>query len=205
MSLSKKNLMSMVKFYSSTYFVGYGSLMYPAGINDRGMKKTYKWSDLIPITVKGFKRSFCSVYKDLAYYGVYTDENSELNAVAFKMDSHYDYTMLLLDEFAHPKFKPAMYKIVDISDSVFGFDFPADSKIMILETIKIENDLGYIPHYYVNSVWDGIQHWGKAFHQRFVETGGINPDKLIFDKKVNNPWQTNSTIKCAKRHKVKEV
>ena len=87
---SRKELIDMVNWKEPTYFVGYGSLMYPDGINGRGMRRFYQWDDLIPIVLQGFKRSFCALFKKLAFYGIYRQPNSELNAVAFKIQSIYD-------------------------------------------------------------------------------------------------------------------
>ena len=56
--LNREELMAMVEkdWHEPTYFIGYGSLMYPDGINGRGMKHHYEWKDLIPVEVTGFKR-----------------------------------------------------------------------------------------------------------------------------------------------------
>jgi len=190
----------LIEFCKPTYFVGYGSLMYPSGINDRGMKKRYDWPDLIPIKVKGFKRSFCSVFQNiLAYYGVYRDETSEINAIAFEIETRYDYEMLLSSENANKGHSQPMYDVIDISDVVSGFDFPTNARIVILETIKVENKQGSLPYYYVSGVWEGIQHWGEEFCQTFLETGGLSPDGLDFDKNVRHPWRDHGIIKCAER------
>ncbi|RLI55918.1 MAG: hypothetical protein DRO87_08500 [Candidatus Thorarchaeota archaeon] len=190
----------MIQFRRPTYFIGYGSLMYPSGINGRGMRKNYDWPDLIPIKVKGFKRSFCSVFQDiLAYYGVYRDETSEINAIAFEIKTQHDYEMLLRHEGSHPSYKHPMYNVVDVSDVVSGFDFPPDARIVILETAKIETEQGSLPYYYVSGVWEGIQHWGEEFCQTFLETGGLSPDGLDFDKNVRHPWRDDGVVKCAER------
>jgi hypothetical protein len=196
---SRKELIEMVDWKAPTYFIGYGSLMYPHGINGRGMKKDYKWTDLIPVILKDFKRSFCATFKDLAFYGVYRDEGSELNAVAFEIEHAYDYTMLLLDEGAHPIYRPVMYNVLNVKDSVENFDFPENARVMVLETRQIDEKNGFLPKYYIEHTWEGIKPWGKKFTDKFLATGGIKYDPDEFDKAVKNPWREGFTLSVAER------
>ena len=196
---SRKELIDMVNWKEPTYFVGYGSLMYPDGINGRGMRRFYQWDDLIPIVLQGFKRSFCALFKKLAFYGIYRQPNSELNAVAFKIQSIYDYTMLLLDEGAHPVYKNAMYNVLNVKDQVYGYDFPENARVMVLETRDIDETSGYIPEYYIKRTWEGIQHWGKEFSKKFLETGGMKYDPADFNVTIKNPWRAGFTLEATER------
>lgn len=197
----KEKMMAMVDFKAPTYFVGYGSLMYPQGINCRGMEKYYKGYDLIPVTLTGFKRSLCTVYKDLAFYGVHRDQESEINAVAFEIESLHDYTMLLLDEAAHPSIQPPMYKALDVRDSIKESLPKKDARVMVLEAMKIDEKSGFLPEYYMRQVWYGIQRWDQKFVDKFLETGGVKYDTSGegYHIKVDNPWAKSGTIPCAKR------
>ena len=197
---SKKELIAAIKDYvEPTYFIGYGSLMYPSGINGRGMEKQYKWKDLIPIELSGFKRSFCAVFKELAFYGIYERQGAEMNAIAFKIHSKHDYAMLLVDEGAHPIYKPPMYNVRHVINDVKGFAFPEGSRVMILESRNIDEKTGYIPEYYVDHTWHGIKHWGEEFRQKFLETGGMAYNKKNFNRYVTNPWRKGFPIHCAER------
>ena len=196
---NRKELIDMVNWRRPTFFIGYGSLMYPSGINGRGMKYVYKWEDLIPVVLKGFRRSFCALFKELAFYGVYRHKGSELNAVAFEIDTIYDYTMLLLDEGAHPVYKKPMYDIVNVRDSIEGFDFPEGARVMILETRDVDEKNGYIPEYYIQRTWDGIQNWGEEFVQKFLATGGRKYDSREFNQAVRNPWRVGYSLSVGER------
>jgi len=196
---NRKELIEMVDWKRPTYFIGYGSLMYPDGINGRGMKYFYDWQDLIPVVLKGFKRSFCALFKELAYYGVYRSDGDEFNAVAFEIDIVHDYAMLLLDEGAHPVYQKPMYNVLNVRDSVEGFDFPEDARVMILETRDVDEKNGMIPEYYIRSTWEGIQHWGEAFTKKFLETGGLKYNKKDFTDAVRNPWRAGYSLSAAKR------
>lgn len=197
---SKEELIAAITDYvEPTYFIGYGSLMYPDGINTRGMHHYYKWEDLIPIELSGFKRSFCAVFKNLAFYGIYELQGGEMNAIAFEIHSLHDYAMLLTDEGAHPIYEPPMYNMRNVVDQVEGFDFPAGSRVMILESRNVDEKTGLIPEYYVDGTWYGIKHWGDTFRKRFLETGGMAYNKKDFTKYVNNPWSKDRPILCAKR------
>jgi hypothetical protein len=197
---SKEELMAMVDFVAPTYFLGYGSLMYPDGINTRGMHKYYTNEDLMPVTLTGFKRSFCALFKDLAFYGIYKDAGSELNGIMFEIESLHDYTMLLMAEAAHPIYKPMMYNLLDVRDQVAMYpgNVLGDGRVMVLESREIDEESGYIPKYYVSDVYDGIQRWGQEFSLEFLRTGGQAP-KGPFDIEVLSPWTQGRTIACARR------
>ena len=198
---SKKKLIEMVDWQEPTYFVGYGSLMYPSGINGRGMEYYYRWKDLIPVEIQGIKRSFCAVFKELAFYGIYEHKGSEINAVAFKIHSRHDYAMLLADEGAHPIFDPPMYNMLNVADRVTGYNFSPDThqaRVMILEGRHVDEKNGYIPEYYVHGTWNGIKHWGEEFRQRFLETGGMAYKADEYKVYVPNPWRGNKIL-CSRR------
>jgi hypothetical protein len=193
----KEKLVAAVDFEHPTYFVGYGSLMYPSGINGRGMHHFYDWKDLMPITIKGLRRSFCSVFGKLAFYGVYQKEDSEINAVAFEIHSQHDYAMLLNNERAHPFIDPPLYKTLDVADKIVDCKLPG--KVMILESLEIDEENGFLPEYYVRSVINGIKSWGPEFVSKFLETGGVAYDPSNFNVYVEYAWDKTRMIKCAKR------
>lgn len=196
---NKAELIEMVKFYEPTYFIGYGSLMYPDGVNGRGMKHFYRWEDLIPVILHGFKRSFCATFKELAFYGIYRQENSKLNAVAFQIHNKHDYAMLLIDEGAHPVYKPVLYNVLNVRNSVEGFNFAEDARVMVLETCQVDEKTGMIPEYYVRHTWEGIQHWGEQFVQDFLNSGGRKYNYNDFSLAARNPWRDGHTLAAAER------
>jgi len=192
--LKMKEVLSML-FYTGvqivpkpanrTFFFGYGSLMYPGGINRRGMKKVYGPTDLFQANLKGFSRSLCArSWNGLLYYGVKEDVSSVINGVAFEVLDDYDHTKLLISEGAHPSFGTAcVYKTIEVTDKISCSDIPADARIFIVVPIS-PTDIGYIPMYYVKEVWEGIKFWGKDFEKEFLRTGGRKYDKKLSEDQI---------------------
>ena len=73
------------------YIFGYGSLCYPDGINGRGLIHQYKWEDLKPSYLDGYKRGWYAVYKDrYLFYGIIPFPSQYLNGVLIPIHTKYD-------------------------------------------------------------------------------------------------------------------
>jgi hypothetical protein len=164
-----------------TFFFGYGSLMYPEGINGRGMIHRYGWEDLSIARLKGFERSLCAHANRVLYYGLRKEKNTLINGTVFEVFDDYDYTRLMISEGAHPAFGQSMvYKSVDVTDKIFNFDILEDMKVFAVIPIY-PTDKGIIPVHYVADVWFGIEKWGKDFQNEFARTGGRRYDRSIIE------------------------
>jgi len=164
------------------YFFGYGSLMYPDGINDRGMNYKYTWDDLIPLRINRFKRGMfaASPFRKTAYYGLLRgNENDEVLGVLFPIFDEEDLNALLINEMAHSDFnyKPMgrMYEPIYLLKL---HDEAGDGSVYNVMTLlnPLDRTSGCsAPQSYLAHVWRGIQPWGDDFCKEFLETGGLKP------------------------------
>jgi hypothetical protein len=192
--LKAKEVLSMMSYSgvsvvpkpaNRTFFFGYGSLMYPNGLNCRGMNKIYEKKDLKLANLKGFVRSLnARSWNGLLYYGLKEDGISHINGVIFEIYDDYDYTKLLISEGAHPAFgKSCVYKSIEVTDKIFDVNLPTDAKVFVVVPISPTN-IGYLPVQYVKEVWDGVQFWGVIFLNEFLKTGGRKYDKKLIEDQV---------------------
>lgn len=164
------------------YFFGYGSLMYPSGINGRGMKHEYTWDDLIPLRMSGYKRGMYAAYQGIAYYGMmHGSKEDKVLGVLFPIFSMEDLNALLINEGAHEMYKDTMrgcmYEMQYLPDL---HDEAGDGRIYLVATLvnlEDKSNNNRIPQWYLSHVWEGIQPWGDNFCEEFLRTGGIKPER----------------------------
>lgn len=156
-------------------FFGYGSLMYPRGINGRGMRYQYTDLDIFPAVLKGFRRSMSAEWVNPRfvhrYYSAAKVADAQILGVLFNVESKRDLIALLDDEYASPVIvgdKP-MYNLYDISDR---FDVKYTGKVpkLILLCDEKEDDPSLYAPGYVKSVYRNIP---DRWKEDFVLTGGI--------------------------------
>lgn len=161
-------------------FFGYGSLMYLSGINGRGLRHRYvKSNELIPITVKGLRRSMSAEYhyaKTMAvrFYSVYPVKESATFGVLFKIHSLFDLYTLLKNTFSSPvipsSFNP-LYSLYDISTNVPNkYRHGLHVFTLVCEEKEDRPDLYHSG--YVKEVYENIP---RQWRKRFLKTGGIKP------------------------------
>lgn len=167
-------------------FFGYGSLMYPEGINGRGMRHKYvSYEELIPITIKGLRRSMSAraTYRapssgeifNWRYYSVAPEKHSKVFGMLFEVKSTFDLTMLLLDESAHVLYKHnPLYYLYDISEKVPS-KIRNGRRVFTLVADEVEDNPDEYAPGYIERVYYGI---AKKYRKSFLETGGISPDSL---------------------------
>ena len=154
------------------FFFGYGSLMYPHGINGRGMNYQYVWEDIHKAKLDGFSRGMIAQYLDWLFYGIKKDKNSSINGTLMEIHSRHDLEALLRNEGALGYANPT-YKVEDITNSITCQSLDLDnSKVLTL----INNKIGEGSHYpnYTEHVYHGIQKHGEEFIEEFLQTGGIS-------------------------------
>lgn len=153
------------------YIFGYGSLMYPSGINGRGMDYIYSWKDLTIATLLGHKRgmfAYCE-YNERTYYGIMKSKNDTVNGVVFKIHSDTDFENLMLDEQSGKTYEKPVYEIVKVTGSIFPNIF---TDVITLVNIKDKSGYGKISEGYAKHVYEGIQPLGASFRADFLKTGG---------------------------------
>jgi len=167
------------------FFVfGYGSLMYPSGVNGRGMDYYYDWDSLKLARLKGYKRGMYAGHSIVSYYGILPCEDKEhtINGILMKIHTGYDLAAFLLSEGTANIYKilfgDTMYDLVDVTEHTLPYeklDLPKGSKVHTLVCDK-DHGKGRDPYPgYQERVWQGIHIWGKEFSEEFLQTGGVNP------------------------------
>ena len=167
------------------YVLGYGSLMYPDGINGRGLVHKYTWGDLSTCTLSGYKRGMFACYIGLLYYGVMKSHSSTVEGVLVPIFSKGDFEALVINEGAHDKYESTphgkMYDVVDVTKSVCRFSYltPAAMPIYVLSNRVDKSDKGRITPWYIANVWQGVlaAPWGYAFIGSLLRTGIMRPSK----------------------------
>jgi hypothetical protein len=177
------------------FFVfGYGSLMYPAGLNRRGMNKIYKWNDITLARLRGYKRGMFAGFADICFYGILPSEdpNYAINGTLVKIHTHRDYAFFSISEgIAEPQkhiFGYRMYDLVDVTTNIAPYErlkLPKGSRVYTLVCPEDRGEgVGRKPAGgYQESVWQGIRAWGKDFREEFLETGGVNPFLPVLRRK----------------------
>lgn len=159
--------MSNYSWSKPTYFFGYGSLMYPSGINPKGMKYKYDWQDLHPAILFDHIRGLyaCCINN---YYSIVPLDDKFVNGVTFEIHSAEDFEKLLADEGAG-----LMYEVAEVTDKIHQC---FDGKVFTLVNRKDKIVYGKGPlKSYIRNVYKGIQILGPNFVSMFLETGGIKP------------------------------
>ena len=163
------------------YIFGYGSLMYPSGINGRGLAHKYIWEDLYTATLCGYKRGMFANYAGLLYYGIMKSSNAVVEGVLVPIFSKADFEALLINECAHDKYKNTssgkIYEITDVTKLICRYNYLAQIVVPI-HTLVNEADRsegGRIPPWYIADVWHGILPLGQIFMEKLRHTGIIQP------------------------------
>jgi len=167
------------------YMFGYGSLMYPSGINGRGLDHRYVWNDLSTATLFGYKRGMFAGYCNMLYYGVMKSNKSTVEGVLVPIFSKNDLESLLINEGAHDIYANTvdgkMYEVVNVTKTIcrFGQLIPNTTPVYTLVSEVDKSKQGHITPWYVANVWIGVSKspWGKIFVQRLQCTGLIKPLK----------------------------
>lgn len=161
------------------YIFGYGSLMYPSGINGRGMDYNYKWKDLCEAVLSDYKRGMFAHYVN-NYYGIMKSKGDLVNGVVFEVHTDDDFGRLLINEGASEIYRNTktglMYEVVDVSDKMTPSFY---KKVFAFVNTKDKSGCGKVTKSYVRSVYKNIQPWGYNFVDVFLRTGGMKPSSPL--------------------------
>lgn len=161
---------------SKVFFFGYGSLMYPSGVNGRGMLHHYTKRDLFPAELVGFKRGMIAGYGEWLFYGINEDKDAEMNGTIMPIHDEYDLHALLRNEGAL-NYKNPMYIVEDVTDRVTSHRIDTGNT-KILTLVNRRKDRGTPYPGYCENVFKGIQYHGREFIDKFLETGGCKKGKI---------------------------
>ena len=178
------------------YLFGYGSLMYPAGVNGRGAMHTYTWNDLSLAVLQGFKREMCACFgwdrfgkgkkwfdkeRGLRFYGILPEEKSHCNGVIIPVHTFKDFLNIMHTENAvhitrTEWYDEATYYIDNVTKNVSPR--PKNSRIYAVVCPEDRSEYGRWAPNYVTNVWNGVQFWGDEFIEEFLKTGGKMPRQV---------------------------
>lgn len=159
------------------YVFGYGSLMYPSGINGRGLWHKYTWEDLSPTKITGYKRGLFASFAHLNFYGLMADPSKTTNGVLLPIFSKRDLNVLWINEGATKQY--SMYKVKEVGkDTQFTHRFlkAYNVPVFTLTNVIDKSSKGITPPWYIANVWRGIKPWGPGFRSQFINTGGVKPN-----------------------------
>lgn len=175
-SLSKHH-QERAKLFKPTYFFGYGSLMYPSGLDGRGIRHRYTWEDLVVARLADYERGMSAFFSGRNFYGLLPKKGSHLNGVVFRIPDWYSYRSLLGVEGATSSYgKHRTYIPVDVTGKITAWGswkVPKGFRVMTLVCPSDKTGLGKVTPWYAYGVWAGIQHWGEEFVAEFLKTGGL--------------------------------
>lgn len=161
------------------YFFGYGSLIFPGGINGRGMAYLYRDSDLTEIVVDGYKREWNVTYnwnrkESYRYYGLSKDEDSSVPGVMFEVHDERDFAALKRSEGGDD-----IYEYIDITEDVRGSSviLPDGAKVITCLT-KNPSEEGIIPEYYKKVVKNGLSKRSEFFRRAFGHDPNLETEKV---------------------------
>lgn len=161
-----------------TYFFGYGSLMQAYGINGRQMLKHYKAEDIIPCGLDGYQRSMCAYFGSRIFYGLMKDKSASCNGIVFKVNSWYDYRVLLQSEGATAAFRDLRtYWPINVTKQITGWDIPKDSRVITLLCKEDKSRIGRAEPSYIRICHEAAVMLGETFEKRFLASGGIPYDR----------------------------
>lgn len=162
------------EMFKPTYFFGYGSLMYPRGLNCRGIRHHYTWKDLSIARLADYERGMSAFFGGRNFYGILPKKGSNLNGIVFRMPDWFSHRSLLVTEGATGAYGDARtYIPVDVADKIVGWKVPKGFRVITLVCPSDKTGLGEVQSWYAQEVWNGIQHWGEKFVEEFVKTGGL--------------------------------
>ncbi len=163
------------------FIFGYGSLMYPWGINGRGMSYRYGWSNIQTALLDNFKRGMFGSFDQVGFYGILANKYHHMNGVVFKIRTGYDLRQFLISEGAASGqaawIKKLTYNVANVTRHVSGVELPPEARVYTL-VCDVDNGTMFPPRRgYQAEVFKGIERWGNDFTRVFLSTGGVRPKK----------------------------
>lgn len=146
----------------TVWIFGYGSLIYPDGINGRGMKYHYNDNDLKEVILRGYKREWNALAFRTRYLGIVKSQFHWVNGVIFQIHSQEDLEALKRSEMAG-----VVYDFVDVTENVEPK--PNNSIILTCVTINPTRE-GHVAPYYKDIIEYALKVRGKKFEDAFRRT-----------------------------------
>lgn len=169
---------NMFDFTKPIFVFGYGSLMFPEGMNGRNMDYIYERSDIVPANLSSYSRGIYAAWGYKLFYGIIEDPNSYLNGTIAQIYSEHDFIALNESEKSNTNPKPGNYTVRDVSDLITLQDgTPFNEKYpdgICYSYVILERDLHAEKHgetgWYEPYVDRGIKYHGLEFVREFIKT-----------------------------------
>ena len=178
-SVSVESIINLFKLYK-VYVFGYGSLMYPLGWLNRGMREPPR--DLTVTDLNGFERGPFGLYDTYNFYGIIRSKGKHLNGVITPIESPGDYYNLMLSEFVVGLYKWANYRVVDVTKEI-KMDLPEHVVVHTVVNRPINRTkilLSYpAPGYYDEVIREIKNYHNKETINTFLATGGFKSNREV--------------------------
>lgn len=152
----------------SLYIFGYGSLLFPHGINGRGLSHTYSTEDLTEAWICGYRREWNACHGTERFLGLVPEPAGFVNGVIFSLDAN-DFSNFARSECSLAI--PPLYNFVDIRRQL-GIDpecsvvLQPDDQVLTCVTAKPSFD-GQVSQSYLNLVKQAVKSRGPGFESEF--------------------------------------
>jgi hypothetical protein len=154
------------------YIFGYGSLLFPLGINGRGLSRVYEDKDLIDAWITGYRREWNACWNE-RFLGLVQDHARLVNGVIFPLNDK-DFSRFASSEGSSLSNPNPVYKFVDIRIQL-GIDPEADvvltpnDKVLACVTNKPSYE-GKVSERYLNLIKLAAHSRGGSFESEFWAT-----------------------------------
>ena len=157
-----------------TFIFGYGSLIYPEGINSRGLSRVYIESDLKDAFLSSFKRSWEVMFEDTLYLGVTLADRQGTNGVIFEVSKD---DMLPLIESENANGADRSYDVIEVTTLISSwYPLPNDAKVFTFVSHDPIVSMDYLAAmdavslHYIDSIVFGLDERGETFKKDFLKT-----------------------------------
>ena len=172
----------MFDFDKPVFVFGYGSLMFPEGMNGRNMDYVYGEADIVPAKLSSYSRGIYAAWDYDLFYGIIKDDSSYLNGTIAPVYTSHDFQSLNISEKVapggHDITPPGNYAVRDVSELVtlqdgtpFKEKYPDGvcySYVILKRNLHAEKhgETGWYEPY----VDEGIKYHGDEFVEEFLKT-----------------------------------
>lgn len=159
-----------------TFLFGYGSLMFPAGTNNRGMMRFYIYSDYTICRLHDFHRGGYLLWDNLGYYSIIPAPRKYVLGTVIEIRNEADLNAILRVEYAKGfvrESQPWAYEVLDVTSCIGDFKVPSGARVLtVAHPPDREIYDGPLSQWYQNHVFKHIQYYGPEFVKEFLSTGG---------------------------------
>lgn len=175
------NLINIFKT-KQVFVLGYGSLLYSKGWQNRGMRNVTEPKDLQECWVSGYERGQFGHIGGTHYYGVVENKDCKFNGVLNRIHTLEDWIGLMCTEAIAGLFDFYNYRVVDVTDKISGVKLPKNAVVHMVANEpknKIVAEACQPAKGYYERVFNGVlKERTTKFILEFIKTGGMDFNKI---------------------------